>query len=462
MAHTGVHRWLPAAALIVLAGCSPSELPEIPEAGDLPLLADVGRAYEDVLADPRNPEANGRFAALLHRQGDLARAEIFYHRAFLLDTTNFAWIYRMAVVQLARDKYDAGVATLRHALRLKPDYAAGQFRLALAAFRMGNLVEAEEIGRRLATMAGVSAWARLLLGRIALSREAPNEAVPHFQAACEEFPGFGAARWSWGAAALALSRREEAKEQFILARRHRFEAPTLADPVLAEVLGDEIWPWQALARGYRQERRGALEQAERAYRHALELDPRCDAAHARLVSVYLRLGKLQEAEKHYREAIRLKPAQDDARAGYAALLMRQGRYQEARRAYREVLRINPAHVEALTYLAELLETAGAAQEAETLYREALDCEPGYREAAWRLGRLLVERERLEEAARILNQVAAVEDEQAPRYLLEIARLYLRAGYRKRAADYLVKARRLARKFGQAELLDRIEREARRY
>ncbi len=341
--------WLkraPAAALALLVGCSGPDLPEIPDAGDLPLLSETGRAYEDVLADPRDPEVNGRLAVLLHRSGDLARAELFYRRASLLEAGEFAWIYRMAVVQLARDDYDAGVATLRHALRLEPDYAAARFRLGLAALRMGNRVEAEESARRLLE-AGHAAWGHWLLGRSALERDAPQEALEEFQAACEAYPQFGAAHRGWGAAALALGREEEAREQFLLARRNRFRAPELTDPLLAEVLGDEIWPWQALRAGYEREERGELEEAAEVYRRALRLDPRCAAAHARLAAVSLKLGDAGAAERHYREAIRLDPAQDDARAVWGRLLASQQRYQEARRALREALQINPGLAEGL-------------------------------------------------------------------------------------------------------------------
>ncbi len=455
---------LPALAALALAaaGCTSGGLPEIPEAGDLPLLSEAGRAYQDVLADPRNPETNARIAVLLHRAGDLARAEIFYHRAFLLRPDHFPSIYRMAVVQLAQNKYDAGVATLRHALGLEPDYVAARFRLALTALRMGNRVETEEICQGLLGADAAAPWAHWLLGRSALAQEAPAEALDQFQAACERAPAFGAAHRGWGAAALALGRTGEAKAQFLLARRHRFQAPKLPDPRLEEVLGEEIWPWQALRRGYESEQRREFEAAASAYARALKLDPRCAAAHARLAAVSLMLGNAAAAERHYREAIRLDPAEDDARAAWGRLLASQNRYQEAQRAFREALDLNPAHLEALTGLGALLEQAGSSDEAERLYREALDCQPGYREAAWRLGRLLAEQERYPEAYRLLEEAARVEDEQAPEYLLEIARVYLRTGNRRRALAFLKRAEALARKFGRAELLDRIAREARTF
>ena len=455
-----VIRWLCCVALLTEGCGSGTSLPELPERQRLPILSAIDRAYEDVQAEPRNAEVNGRLATILHLQGDVANALVLYRRAFALDPRSFRWAYLAAVIQLALEPGDAGTVALRHALSLRRDpYPAGLLRLARARLRMGDLEETASLAGRLEALGPMAAaWAAWLQGRIATLQNSHQSAANHFRRACEIFPAFGAAHWHWGRSAAQLQDAPAAQEHFRLADRHKFLAPPLPDPLTLEAAPGRVWAEDQIRHGYEAELRGDAGQAARLYREALSLDPAADEAHARLIAVLRSLGEAEAAIRHYHEALRLNPQQDDAYAAYGTLLVDQLRFQEARAAFDSALQINPYHPEALNALGELLEQNGQPAEAEPHYRQAIASRPDFREAHLNLGRILVAGHRYDEAFRAFAAVTSVNDAKTPALLYEMVSPYLRAGRRPQALNLLRRAHELAGRYGQVQLLDRIEKD----
>jgi len=242
----------------------------------------------------------------------------------------------------------------------------------------------------------------------------------------------------------------------ILADHNKFIAPQVADPLLAEAVGDTYRVIDLLAIGYTQETDGRFKDALESYRDVLRVDPGSDAAHARLVSVYAHSGEAAEAIRNYQAAKELNPEQADAYAGYGYLLLELERYQEAESTLEHALRLNPYHPEALVSRGLLLERSGKHDLAEAVYRKAAKCRPGYRDAHLGLGRALLQARRYEEAFAEFQAVVEREDERTPELYYELSSLYTMAGDRARAAECLRKAHELASKYGQAKLMDTIE------
>ena len=74
---------------------------------------------------------------------------------------------------------------------------------------------------------------------------------------------------------------------------------------------------------------GSLDDAERAFRRAVELTPRKQSAIFQLGEVRLVQGDAEEAYELFRQAFELAPEYDEARRLYALLLIRTGRDREA-------------------------------------------------------------------------------------------------------------------------------------
>ncbi len=440
-------------------GCSfGPDLPQLPARDELPIQSRVNRRYDDVLANPISAAANGDLGITLHTLFDNAHAEILYQRAFLLEPESFDWPYYIAVVQAAQDKYDSAVASLRHALLQESDYAPAKLLLAELALRMGGLLESEALADDLAGDPEAAPYGRYLLARIHRARDSHNAAAEACRRACDLFPTYGDAHELWARSALHLGDEAAAKTHFLLADRHRFQTPPLADPLLEKVHGGRIRPDHLLLEGLRAEEQGRLREAGEFYLNALSMDPRSTAAHARLIRIALERGERDQALEHYASTRRIGNQPADAHAHYGLLLFREDRFQEARAAFELALQINPYHPDALVYLGRLREQQQKLSDAEQLYRLAIECRPTFREARLSLGRLLIRGRRYEQAFAEFDKLLALTDEKTPEFLLEISALYTVAGKPAEALRCLRRAYDLAKQFGQLNLLDKIVRQ----
>ena len=105
------------------------------------------------------------------------------------------------------------------------------------------------------------------------------------------------------------------------------------------------------------------EEAQRAYRQALELDPTLSDAHVNLGRLYQESKRPMEAEAHYRAAIRHAPADPIPHFNLAALFDGLGRTDEAILFYRQAIDRDSSCADAHYNLGLLYEVLGRRSEA---------------------------------------------------------------------------------------------------
>lgn len=106
-----------------------------------------------------------------------------------------------------------------------------------------------------------------------------------------------------------------------------------------------------------------VEQAQDAYRRAVELDPRHVDAHVNMGRLLHEAGELAAAEAHYRAALAVEAEDSTAAFNLGVLLQETGRTQDAVRAYEQAIRADPNHADAHFNLATLCEELGRTQAA---------------------------------------------------------------------------------------------------
>jgi tetratricopeptide (TPR) repeat protein len=128
------------------------------------------------------------------------------------------------------------------------------------------------------------------------------------------------------------------------------------------------------------------DEAERALRRAIELDPKLGVAYLALCSMAIHRRDYEEAECLVRQALRI----EETRSGYCLLgsaLSRHGRREEAKASYLKAIEMDPQFEEAYFNLGVLVGDSDPG-EAEALFSRAIELDPDYaeahRELGWRL------------------------------------------------------------------------------
>ena len=118
-----------------------------------------------------------------------------------------------------------------------------------------------------------------------------------------------------------------------------------------------------------------FEEALRAYRLALGVDPYLVPALINLANIHYARDEIAEAQALYERAIALEPDVFEAHFNLGNILHDLGRYSAAQASYRDALRLNPAYADAHFYLAVTLEKNGQSQEARLHWRAYQELAP---------------------------------------------------------------------------------------
>lgn len=195
-------------------------------------------------------------------------------------------------------------------------------------------------------------------------------------------------------------------------------------------------------------------EAEKLARRAIELDPQNAFAYDRL-GVALELGGSVSAETQnaYRKAVELEPTFALAYAHLGRLLRKTGAVNESAAAYRKAIE-NSNDVPTMILVADVMQSQQKYIESEQLLRRALKEDERNPTALFLLGRALTTRGSYEEAEKVLKKSAEVSPNSFVSYML-LGSLSMRREKYDDAEDYLSKAvrvvspnerRRLAQEF----------------
>ena len=111
-----------------------------------------------------------------------------------------------------------------------------------------------------------------------------------------------------------------------------------------------------------------MEEAAKAYRRALELDPDLVAALINLANIRYSRDELAEAQALYERAIMLDPTYFESHFNLGNIHHDYGQYHDAEACYREALALNNQYPDAHFYLAVTLEKMGRSLEARTHWK----------------------------------------------------------------------------------------------
>jgi tetratricopeptide (TPR) repeat protein len=447
----------PARTIHPPAGNLPA-LPEVETAHFLPAIRNQVREAElAARAHPLQAGPVGKFGMVLDAYEQFEAAEACYRRAAVLDPLSFAWTYNLASVELQQGEYDIAARDFGRARQLDPRSLVAEIHQGESLLGAGDWNESAKIFGDVLKDDPRSATALYGLGRALGAQGKHAEAIPALLQACDLYPNYGAAHFALASIYRKLGDRERAEKQIALYGANQLSVPPLDDSTRSAVASLDLSANSRLRRSAEMERAGDLQGAVVETKKALEVDPSDVQAHINLIILYGKLGEAQESEAQFKQAVALNPNRADAYYNYGVLLFGSNRIPEAEQAFRRAIEINPHYAESHHNLGLLLEREGRTPESAKEYRLALEDRPDYRLAHYHLARLLVSQGHYAEAVTHLLETLAPEDDSTPGFLLALGTTYADAGDREHALVYLHKARDLATKRSQRQLLPAIEK-----
>ncbi len=209
---------------------------------------------------------------------------------------------------------------------------------------------------------------------------------------------------------------------------------------------------------------GRVEEAEEAYRRALEKNPRLPLLHVNVATHLYKRGRIDEAHVHLREALRLAPDHPGAHHRLGTLHLGRGEIEAARAAYLRAVEQDPFQVGAQYGLGLILEREGKGREAMERFRAALEIPWGGRgDALDRLARLLTTiPESGEPGEAVRRAEEAVASGSSARRLDTLARALAAAERFAEAVQAARRAEAAAREEGNPDLAARIGERAKAY
>ena len=289
---------------------------------------------------PDWPEAHFLLGNVLMSTGERTAARTEFARTLELDGSQQEARAALARVHAALGEHEYAVEEGRRYLERRPDnvetrIVVAQSLLALNQPRVAleTILEVPEENR--------DGRVHYALGRIRLGAGDLVSARSHLESADAALP--------YQADILAALLEIDAAEGRIEESAERIELAVAESPDNATL---------QLVSGELALMKGQLENAEAAYRRAIETDERTTEAYSRLADLYARTGRTGETIETYEAALAIDPAQPRLHHTLGLLYERTGELSSAVDHYEAAIRHKPDHAEAKNNLAYLYAERG--------------------------------------------------------------------------------------------------------
>jgi superkiller protein 3 len=367
------------------------------------------------------------------------------------------------------------------------------FDRAVQQYRKRRYRKAQELFRALLDHHSGHPYIEFYVGLCAYKRDDPGEALDWFRRSLRQAPNFPSAHAFRGLAYRSMHRYENAirslRSSVSIDSNYAFglyhlgstlnemELPDSALPVLERALeqsptGMKAFVYNQLGEAYASQNR--IDDAEHAYRKAIEYKPRylkarlnmsrlysptgkerkkrisllreILALNSRYAPAYVELGMLHYGEKEYgtaqelfERAARENPLLVDARTGLGLVKLRQGQTGNAEQIFRELLRSDSLQPQNYFNLGRLYAEKDDYRTALKFYNKALKNAQGYYPEAWLNRGVVYERlEKPDSAVASYKQALEFDPDYEEAYY-NLGLLYLTHGDDTKAATYFRKA-----------------------
>lgn len=267
-----------------------------------------------------------------------------------------------ALLQMGRAYDDLGQADssrmrFEQAIELAPEKAEAYRAVSELLEKLGEFDRAITFARKALERDPENIEYKYGLGLLLVQSGQYEEAIPYLEEMAEERSWHHGSHYNLGQAYMHLGRDERADEYLAQAdslQQAHAELEKLGER--AEVNTDNLRLWVDYGNQLRQA--GRIEDAKKAYRHALSLRPDNLALQNNLAILALESGDTREAIMRYRAILGRNPKLPDVWLNLGVAYANADQIARAREAWQNVLKYDPGHTTAKEYIAKYAQEGG--------------------------------------------------------------------------------------------------------
>jgi Flp pilus assembly protein TadD len=344
-----------------------------------------------LLAAPRNPDAHNLIGVVLDQRGQFKAAETEYRTALRLNRSLISPLANLGVLLARTGRSEEAVRAFETVLTKVPDHPQATLNLGIQYVVRGHYARALPLLERAAQLSGDNYQTRHNVGLALYNLKRYDEAVTAFESASSLSPGSAEPLYYLGLIYWTRHQDEMAAESWDHAVKLRPNFPE-ANFMLGEVLRKN------------QRTHSAVEF----YQRALDQDSTKFTYYARLGGTYFLLGQHDRALEVFQRAAQRFPKMAEAHHFVGVAARAQADYGLAEAEFRKSLVLRPDNVDTLAQLGFIVGERDRFEEAEKILRRAIAINDKHFYANYDLGRVLVKSKRYEESLTVLRHAATLE------------------------------------------------------
>jgi tetratricopeptide (TPR) repeat protein len=344
-------------------------------------------------------DAYGEFGRLLHAYGYGKEAAECYRHASVHQPEDARWLHLLGCACESTGSLAEAEAAFRKAAK-RNETQATQIHLGNTLMQEARQDEAKKVFRKLLADDPRLAAAHAALGTLLLEEQNFQDSIKHLSEALELAPAATRLHYSLAMAYRGAGDLDRARHHLRL-RGDVGLKPT--DPLLDElpqlIRGAQVH----LMRGKIAFAAGAIPDAIREYRLAIEAAPENVTAHVNLAAALVQARELDEAIQHLQAALKLEPHNATALFNLSSIEYSRGHFTQAADYLVKLVELEPRDLAARQLLARSLLGLKDHAKALEILRASLALAPDDESTALQLAELLVALEKHDEARTVLHE-----------------------------------------------------------
>lgn len=370
-------------------------------------LESVQSLLAEVVAKPgatgqQRADAFGEFGRLLHAYGYSAEAVRCYQQATKYQPLDPRWWHLLGCALDAAGMLAEASTAFTEAQRLGA-FPATRIRHGNVLVQLNRRDEARRLFQEVIAKDSKQAAAYAGLGTLALEERDFKAAIEYLSQAVLLAPAANRLQYSLAMAYRGSGDLDRARQHL----RLRGDVGLRPQDPLTDDLPELIKGAQVhLLRGRVALAAGAVPDAIREYRQAIEAAPDNVPARVNLAVALVQTQAYDEAIPHLKAAVQLDPRNVAALFNLASLRHAKGEFNESMELLRKLLQLEPRDVAAQRLLAQSLVAVNQPGDALTLLKEAHQMAPDDEDVLLQLAELLHSQNQREQALELLNQAHA--------------------------------------------------------